>query len=49
MYETDSIWWYNHPRHPATEKYDNREKGWCFQCGDDTKKSYEHNLSITYI
>ena len=47
IYETDSIWWYNHLRHTTAEKYDNNGKGWYFQFDDDNKMSYEYILSMT--
>ena len=50
MYETDSIWWYNHPRHITTDKYDNNAKSWYFRFydDDDDTMSYEYILSINW-
>ena len=47
IYETNSIWWYNHLGHTIMEKYDNNVRGWYFQFDDDNKRSYKYIFSIT--
>ena len=42
----DKIWWCNHLRRTATEKYDKNGKGWYFGFDDDNKMGYEYILSI---
>ena len=48
IYESDSIWRYNHLRHTTTEKYENNGNGWYFWFDDDNKVNYKYILSITW-
>ena len=47
IYETDSIWWHNHPRHTTTENYDNYGIYWYFRFDGDKMMSYKYILPIT--
>ena len=47
IYGTDSMRCYNHPRHTATEQYDNNGKDWYFRFDDDNEMNYKYSLSTT--
>ena len=42
IYETDSIWWYNHTRDTTTEINANNRKGLYFPFDDRNKMSYKY-------
>ena len=41
-YEANNLWWYNHLRHTATEKYDNNKKDWYFRFDYNNKMNYKY-------
>ena len=48
IYETDSIWWYNHIRDTTIEKYGNNRKSTYIWFDDDIRMSYEYIFSISW-